>query len=411
MRTAAPPINGPPTELAGPPLDVERLHTLDILRGLALAGMILVHFHQRMRLPSAGWPESSIGWIAWIGLETKAWAVFAFLFGVGFALLLRRLEARGLSVVPIYLRRLFALGCFGVLALVAFGVDILLIYAIWGLPLLVVRHWSTRALLGTAALAVSIRPLYYAGRALYRWMAGVSPAPGDPLGIALFEARQHAATGGDYLALVQARFDYMLWQYLEPTQYLPDSSFGLFIIGLLALRHGIFDDPRRHVRLIVAWSLGGLLSWAVSWLLLSKIPDLPIRGLAWTLRFGLGLVQEQWLAFAYIGAVVLLLAYRTQWTKRLLSVGFTGRMALTNYLVQAAVVDFMASSYGLNLKLRPYLYAFGALLLFALLTVASRAWLAQYRFGPAEWLWRALTYGSVPAFRRAHVTNVTAGAA
>ena len=83
------------------PIDVaQRIHTLDILRGLALFGMILVHFHQNMRLEVGG-IESVIPWGVWILVEEKAWGTFAFLFGVGFAVLLRRLEARGDPGAPI----------------------------------------------------------------------------------------------------------------------------------------------------------------------------------------------------------------------------------------------------------------------------------------------------------------------
>ena len=91
------------------PLDAdERLHALDILRGLALFGMILVHFHQKMRLEASGL-EDLIGWGVYVLVEQKAWGTFAFLFGVGFAVLLRRLEARHAPVLPIYLRRLATL--------------------------------------------------------------------------------------------------------------------------------------------------------------------------------------------------------------------------------------------------------------------------------------------------------------
>src|SRR4029077_9515763 len=96
-----------------PPVDTDgRLQTLDILRGLALFGMILVHFHQKMRLEATG-VEDLIGWGVGVVVEQKSWGIFAFLFGVGFAVLLRRLDARQEPVVPIYLRRLATLAGFG----------------------------------------------------------------------------------------------------------------------------------------------------------------------------------------------------------------------------------------------------------------------------------------------------------
>ena len=73
------------SQVAAPPapLDAdERLHALDILRGLALFGMILVHFHQKMRLDATGL-EDLIGWGVWVLVEQKSWGTFAFLFELG----------------------------------------------------------------------------------------------------------------------------------------------------------------------------------------------------------------------------------------------------------------------------------------------------------------------------------------
>ena len=63
-------------------------------------------------------------------------------------------------------------------------------------------------------------------------------------------------------------------------------------------------------------------------------------------------------------------------------------MALTNYMVQAAVLDLLASGYGFGLKLRPLRIRPSRSCLFGVEAAASRAWLARYRFGPLEWLWR-----------------------
>ena len=170
----------------------ERLQALDILRGLALFGMILVHFHQKMRLEVSGL-EDLIGWGVWVLVEQKAWAVFAFLFGAGFAILLRRLDARGTPVTAIYLRRLGMLAIFGVVAEVCFGFHILFEYACWGLVLLVVRAWSSRALLWSAALAASIRPITTEVIALHAYHERGTEAPALFVGewaYALYDARR-----------------------------------------------------------------------------------------------------------------------------------------------------------------------------------------------------------------------------
>ena len=382
------------------PLDAaERLHALDILRGLALFGMILVHFHQKMRLEVTG-IEDLIPWAVWVGLEQKAWGTFAFLFGVGFAILLRRLEARGAPVVPIYLRRLGALACFGIVAEVGFGFTILFAYAVWGVALLVLRRWSTRALLVTAALAACVKPVVAEVGALYAGWAGA--APGVSATTALYQATEAATHQSSYLTLLGARW--ALFVGTHPGTWrdlLPDVNLALFILGLLAVRHEILDQPRRHVRTIVGWMIFGAGSWATAWLVLRNIPTPSIPGADWPITYGFGLVQDQWLCFTYIGAVVLLLAYRPIWTTRLAAFGWSGRMALTNYLFQAAILDILSSGYGLGLKLRPSVYVVAAVLLFGAEALYSGAWLKRFRFGPLEWLWRTLTYARTQPLRRA----------
>jgi uncharacterized protein len=144
----------------------------------------------------------------------------------------------------------------------------------------------------------------------------------------------------------------------------------------------------------------GVVSWALSWLVLRNLPESGRPGLDQALSVGFGLVQDQWLCLAYIGAVLLLLAYRPVWTARLAPIGQAGRMALTNYMVQAALLDFLASGYGVGLRFRPYLYAPAALVCFAVVAAVSVAWLRRYRFGPLEWVWRTLTYAEPQPLRR-----------
>jgi uncharacterized protein len=370
----------------------ERIHALDILRGLALFGMILVHFHQKMRVDATGL-EDLIGWGVYVLVEQKAWGTFAFLFGVGFAVLLRRLDARGAPVTRIYLRRLGTLALFGVVAEVGFGFQILTAYAAWGLALLVLRRRSTRALLACAILAAAAGPVVRALGVPSPWMAGARPA--------LRQAVELAAQHGSYAALLSARWSLFVASLPhEWTDLLPDTNLALFILGLLAVRLGIVDRPKQHVRLIVGWMGFGVAAWALSWLALRNLPETGRPGLDQALSVGFGLVQDQWLCLAYIGAVLLLLAYRPVWTSRLAPVGQAGRMALTNYMLQAALLDLLASGYGFQVRLRPYLYAPAALACFAVVAAASVAWLRRYRFGPLEWVWRILTYAEPQPLRR-----------
>ena len=352
--------------------------------------MILVHFHQHMRLPAAG-VEDLIGWGVGVLVEQKA-GTFAFLFGVGFAVLLRRLDARRAPVVPIYLRPLATLAAFGVIAEVGFGFHILFAYACWGVVLLFIRTWSTRTLLVLAALSACARPVVAELTALHAWWIAAPPTP-QSAAVALRQAVDLAARQGDYGALLATRW--ALFVGTLPSGWvdlLPDINLSLFILGLLAVRHRIVDEPREHLRVIIGWMTFGAVAWASSWLALRHLPAMPVPAADWPLANGLGLLQDQWLCLTYIGAVLLLLAYHPAWTARLRVFAWAGRMALTNYMLQVAVLDVLASGYGLGLRLRPYGYVAAASLLFATEGALSGIWLAHFRFGPLEWVWRTCTY-------------------
>lgn len=376
-----------------------RIVSLDILRGMALMGMILVHFHQKMEYEVNTGLEGLIGWIIWMGVEGKSWGTFAFLFGAGFAVLMRRLEARGKPVTAIFLRRMLVLGVIGLAVITLTGFTILLDYAIWGVVLLLVRNWSTRALLILAVVAAIATTVV----SITRQAATISRL-GPERAAAAAKARQQRASEKwqlvrnaeatkSYREAVKARWAHTKWQYLRWETLIPSSNLVLFILGLLAIRHGIFEDPLGKQRVIMVAMLIGLMSWAAAWWLLPKIPaDTTINGIRIPFRFGLGIVSDQWLALTYIGAVTLFLAHVPGAVRRLSVFGVAGRMALTNYVIQAALISWMAFGYGLSLEVRPYFVVLWTIVVFAALALFSRLWLSRFTYGPLERVWRSLTY-------------------
>ena len=121
--------------------------------------------------------------------------------------------------------------------------------------------------------------------------------------------------------------------------------------------------------------------------------------------YGFGLVQDQWLCLTYVGAMVLLLSHKPIWVDRLAVFGYAGRMALTNYMVQAAILDALSSAYGWGLRLRPLAYLPAAMVLFGIEAICSRAWLMQFRVGPLEWVWRTITYADMQPLKRTSRLN------
>ena len=150
----------------------------------------------------------------------------------------------------------------------------------------------------------------------------------------------------------------------------------------------------------------GFLSWLAGWWMLFNIPaDLTYREVPVSnALLGFGLVREQWLVFTYAGAALLLLVYKPGWTKRLSPVAAAGRMTLTNYTLHALLLAWLAPSYGLALRLRPYAVLAATLSFLVVVSLMSQAWLSRFEYGPLEWLWRIVTYARwQPITRRRQV--------
>jgi uncharacterized protein len=374
-----------------PTAGADRLHSLDILRGFALLGMILVHFH--MHSLEVGGVNDLVRTAIWRLVETKSYATFALLFGAGFALQLQRAEARGGPFAWTYLRRLAVLALFGFAAHALLGFNVLLGYAIWGVPLLLIRRWSTKALIITAVLSAVSLALYML--AFETW-ANVVHGPGsadaaweDSLeyGKRVYADLKAAGAQPEYAPLLTARLRHMAWFYTRPFFFVPGTNLTLFILGLLAVRHGIFAQPLAHKRVIFAMMAFGITAWLVAnWL--HGFPHF-------------GLLRDEWLAFTYVGAALLLLARFPKLVAVLRPIGQAGRIALTNYLLQIAVLDFLFSGYAFDMpEIRPFFGPLFTLALFGCEVIFSCAWLAYLRFGPAEWAWRSLTYGRAQPMRR-----------
>jgi uncharacterized protein len=374
----------------------ERIQSLDILRGFALVGMLIVHFHDRSTEP--GGIDDVIRTLIWRLVESKSHGTFALLFGAGFAIQLRRAQARGVPFAGRYLRRLAVLAVFGFCAHAFFGFNVLLGYAVWGVPLLLIRNWSTRALIVTAVLSAASVLLYNIGMFWYL-SHGVGPEAARAAGharVEMFRAVNHAVTAAEaqssYAVLFVTRLKHMAWFYRQPFFFMPGVTIALFIAGLLLVRHRVFENVGSHRRLLAGLAVFGIVSWLVDDFL---FPD---SGFDNTL----GVLRDQWLMFAYVSVALLLLAWKPGLLVRLRVIGNAGRMALTNYLIQIAAIDLLFSGYAIGLgRVRPVIALPMALTLFAAQVAFSTVWLARCRFGPAEWLWRSLTYGQRQPMRRA----------
>jgi uncharacterized protein len=165
------------------------------------------------------------------------------------------------------------------------------------------------------------------------------------------------------------------------------------------------------MRLIAGLSLFGIASWAASEWILPRLGQLgsPATGESAILTMVVeqaktsweGILRRNWLAFAYIGAVLWLITQNARWLHRLRPFAWAGRMALSNYMLQAMLVSLLFQHHTLGLHLSFLVAPLCGLALAVAQAFFSRWWLCRYHYGPLEWLWRSMTYWSPQPFRLA----------
>lgn len=394
----------------------DRLVVIDTLRAIALFGVIVMNltamvmiFKAEAVMAAAGPVDMGVGLFELVFLQGKARSSFAFLFGVGFGILMLRAQARGAGFEGFYLRRVFILLVIGLcnLAFLFWG-DILIVYALLGMVLLLFRNAGQKTLLTLGLTLVLVPPLLIgAAEAIIGGplpnLAGVGPTASQ----AAFDALLPAYAVGDYWAFVAANLRYYLMHNLTETSYVVMYDLGvlgLFMLGLWTARKGVFENIDQHRPLLrriaaIALPLGLVVSVVQATRMLGVPAEGVLRGVVTAAYIGLPI-----LAFGYLAILTLFISRNGRW----LSVLFApmGRMALTGYLASNAIGAFIWYAWGLgHLNDKAWLTMGGmnliAVAVFAGLCLFSALWLAVFRFGPAEWIWRSLTYGRLqPLLKR-----------
>ncbi|MEW6651160.1 MAG: DUF418 domain-containing protein [Chloroflexota bacterium] len=412
------------TPAIAPLQQAERIQILDILRGFALFGILFVNMSLFIRPfqtllfpadPAAAWFDRAAEWLIHFLGEGKFYALFSMLFGLGLTLLMDRIEARGGKFVPLYLRRLFVLLLIGLIhAFLIWMGDILILYALLGFLLVLFRKARPRTLLIWAVILIALPLLFNTamtalvelGRSIPESAAQIEQAFDDVEAdfTADIERAERVYSGGSFAEItVQRVYDYTKMG-LASFFYLGFTVLGMFLLGVYFGKRGIFRDleaNRGLFRALLAWGLvlglGGNALYATLVMPLPRFePSWPL--LLATTAHGIG---APLLMLAYVSAFCLL-ALSPAWGKRLKVLAPVGQMALTNYLTQSIVCTLIFYGYGLGL--------FGTLgsaagigltvVIYALQIPFSHWWMRRFQYGPAEWLWRSLTYGKPQPLKR-----------
>jgi len=393
----------------GPVTVSERIVSVDIVRGFALWGVLLINMMNFGALFPDRWLEPIDQFAFWAQrffFEMKSWRLFSFLFGFGFALQMMRASDRGTRFLPVYVRRLALLLGFGFFNFLFYFGDILTAYALLGFVLLAFRRWSLRWILVVAALLLlvdpidsAIRPEILSDPEVAAEVARVARAE-NVVGTDYSQEGWREAMTGPVFAHwgVQARH---FGRHADPRgQWEGDESwllfFSMFLLGLYAGKRRIFQDSERHrvlIRRIFLWGLPlGLLAMTSDWI----FRDFVSAPLPPALRFAKEAVWAYGataLSLSYAAGLVLL-AQRPRWNRILSPLGAMGRTALTVYLAQSIIFTTLFYGYGFGQSGRvgpAGIFGYAALIYATQLAICVW-WMKWFRFGPAEWLWRTLTY-------------------
>lgn len=396
-----------------------RIEIIDILRGFTLLGIVMVHFAEQYY--AGAHPESHMNFnikflgddimMGFIGIfiSGKFYMIFSFLFGLSFFIQLNKSDA-SVKFFGRFFWRLIVLLAIGFVHHLHYRGDILTIYAMLGVGLLICFKLPDKFLLILALALIINLP-----SAVVRGVEALNPVKQteeqqNPFGGNNEDNEKYFSTvkSGSYLEVLKANFYEFEFKYRFQVEsgriYI---TMGLFLLGLYVGRKRIFENWQLHLsgfKKYLAhslWTILGLVLFAAAFfggaeLATIKLPEIVL----WLVGGFLFDVFNLALATIYVAAIVLLFQ-KEKWKPRLIQFYAVGRMGLTTYLMQTffGVLLFFGIGFGLLGEIGVLASVAIALVIFAGQIYFSKWWLARYRYGFFEWLWRSATYLKIQPFR------------
>lgn len=397
----------------GPITLSERIAFIDVLRGMALFGILAANMraffapldiYDDVNVIFHGHADVIVQTFINAFIQGKFITIFSFLFGMGFAIQFSRAEARGARFLGFYPRRLIALAILGLIhGILIWGGDILLTYALAGAILLLFRKRKQKTLLWWAGslfcvpivLFTTFLCLYYS-RFRRPWMV---PKPPD---LNKVQTVINIYAHGTIPQIFHQ--NWVEWKQQLPFQLFALYAVGLFLLGMWVWRAGIvqrLDAYKPILKRVCVWCLP--LGAAISTFSAIVQAVLPPNSMSlWGFFAGITFLPgAHILAAGYISGLALIFLDENR-RRFLLPFAAIGRTALTNYLAESVLCTLFFYRYttGLYGRVGPAWGLVPTVVLYAAQVWFSIWWLQRYRFGPVEWLWRWITYWKMPAMRK-----------
>ncbi len=395
-----------------------RIVTLDILRGVAVLGILIVNI-KGWALPVIAMPtpvsfgcDAPVDRWTWmfesVVFEGAMRGLFSLLFGAGFMLFITRLEATGRRACTLHGMRMFWLIVFGLIHgyLLLWPGDILYVYGIAGLALYPLRRLCPRTLIVLSLICMF-------------WLAGIAALQqshydalefGQPPASLIELNREFAPAMQDELDWRRDSYATIFRELVPMTFFIQTWSLVTFdffdaisfmLLGAALYKANVLTGARSthwYVRLlIIGYAVGltvNLLELRRS--IASEYLFMEYRG-NW-LTYDIGRI---FMMFGHMAAIILFVkSGALQVLQHALAA--VGRMALTNYIMQSIICGllFYGVGFGLVGRVSRFETMFVVAGIWVVQLVGSSLWLRSFRFGPLEWLWRTLTYRHPAAMRR-----------
>lgn len=374
-----------------------RIDVADILRGIAIAGIVLLHFIEHLNFYSFPEPtglDQAVWDTAFFIFGGKMYAIFALLFGLSFFIQNDNQAKKGVDFRPRFLWRMLLLFAWGLLDLCFYNGDILTVYAVCALFVVPFIRSSNAVLIAIAAV-MFIQPVEIV--CIIRALINPEAAP-----LAFSGSGEHymamfqACAEGSFLDVAGAGITH---GFISNFQWAIShgrltQTVCLFAIGILLGRTRMFYDEGDHIRIWKRILVGAVVMfaivnpWAGGWARNIENP---------AIASPLDAMQTMWRNFSMMWIIVsgvCLLFYRTRARKALMVLSPYGKMSLSNYIGQSIIGSLLFYHWGFGLHtVSGHTMSICIGLLVVILQVwFSTAWLRHHRRGPLEGVWNKLTW-------------------
>ena len=373
----------------------ERVKAIDLMRGFALLGILIINmlaFHSPLSyIDPYKWFNGSLNegiyMVIDIFIQASFYPLFAMLFGYGLAMQFMRAEARNRPFMPLAVKRLLILLLIGIIHafLIWYG-DILITYAIMGLLLISMIRLPSTWLMAFAAIIYTVPHLLLLGI----MFLAVAVDPNTYVGYMEIESSLQSYQSGSFAEIFSQRLaDWTYSNNLVNYIVLIATILPFLMVGAAAAKWRLIERTQEKRKL---WLVLAIVPLVVG-LLLKSAPFLFESNYAFVYLqdiFGGPLV-----AIGY-AALIALLAQNAFMQKLLSPLAKVGRMSLTTYITQSVLATLIFYSYGFGLYgqvdlLTGTLIALG---IFVGQVIFAELWFEKFQRGPLEIIWRKWTYGN-----------------